>query len=56
MDKSFLSESFVNELIYSFSFFDGKRVEFSYCWDKGFIEVNGMVIQSGQGYMISGFF
>ena len=47
---------FINELIGSFPFFDQKRVELPYFLDKGFIEFNGMVVGSGQGYMICGFF
>ena len=46
---------FVDELICSLPFFDREGVEFSYFWDEGFVQVYGMVVGSGWGYMISGF-
>ena len=50
------AEVFVHELVCGFLFFDGEGIEFSYLQDKGLVKVYCMIIRSGWGYMVCGFF
>ena len=47
---------FINEVICGLSFFYQEGMKFPNLWDKGFIEVDGMVIGVSGGYMVCGFF
>ena len=46
----------INEVVGGLSFFYRKGVEFPNLWDKGFVEVDGMVVGATRGYVLRGFF
>ena len=46
----------INEFICSFLFFDREGIEFANFRDEGLVKVYDMVIGSGWGYMVCGFF
>ena len=47
---------FINEVIGGLSFFYREGIEFSNFWDKGFTEIDGVVVGSRGGYVVRGFF
>ena len=46
---------FINEVVGGLPFFYREGIKFPNLWDKGLIEVDGMVIGSSGGYMVCGF-
>ena len=50
------SEIFIKEVFSGFLFIRGEGIDFPNLRDKGFIKVYFMVIRSGWGYVVSGFF
>ena len=46
---------FINEVIGSLSFFYREGVKFPNLWDKGFTEIDGVVVGSRGGYVVCGF-
>ena len=47
---------FINEVVGSLSFFYREGVKFPNLWDKGFVEVDGVIIGAYRGNVVSGFF
>ena len=47
---------FINEVVGSLSFFYREGIEFPNFWDKGFFEIDGVVVGLGRGYVVRGFF
>ena len=47
---------FINEVVSSLSFFYREGVKFPNLRDKGFVEIDGMVIGASGGNMVGGFF
>ena len=47
---------FINEVVGGLSFFYREGIKFPNLWDKGFIEVDGMIIGATRGYVVRGFF